>query len=68
MTGIQLRIPQDKITNPFSHNTILERDGVFYSVNHYRAGWTHDVDNDGNRIYKTERFEIRYEVTSNKPV
>ena len=68
MTGIQYRISTDKVRNPYSHNTVLERDGVFYSVNHYRAGLTYDRNSFGERIYKHERFEIRYEVTSNTAV
>lgn len=68
MTGIHHRIYQDKVTNPYSPKAILERNGQFFSVNHYPAGLTHDLDEHGNRIYKEERFEIRYEVTSNEPV
>jgi hypothetical protein len=67
MTGIHDRIPDDEVKNPFSPNAILTRDGKSYSVNHYRKGLTHDIDINGNRIVKNERFEIRYEVT-NTPV
>lgn len=52
----------DKFVNPFSWNTVMIRDGVPYSVNHYRAGLTWARDEAGERIYKEERVEIRYSL------
>lgn len=50
----------DRIINPFSWNTIMLREGRWWSVNHYPAGRVVSGE------HKPERVEIRYDVRTAK--
>lgn len=54
--GLNPRLESDRVINPFSWNTVVKRNGAYYSVNHYRR----DVA-PGRSL--PERFEFRYELT-----
>jgi len=62
MTGTEDVLPTDKFVNQYKWNVIWIRDGIPYSVNHFPAGLTWDRDDNNDRIYKSERVEIRYEL------
>ena len=50
MTGIHKQLETDRILFPYSWRSILIRDGILYSINHYRSG----------------EMEIRYSIDSQK--
>ncbi len=59
MVGLHPRLESDGVINPYSWNTVVKRNGSFYSVNHYPR----DVI-AGKSL--PERFEFRYELTRTK--
>lgn len=57
MVGVKRRLSSDGVINPFSWNTVVKRNGDFYSVNHYPAGRSATT---GKSL--PERFEFRYQL------
>lgn len=57
MVGVQPRLEDDVVINPFSWNAIVLRNGAYFSVNHYHRGISCTT---GKSL--PERFEFRYEL------
>lgn len=58
MVGVKVVKSSDVLINPFAGNTILLRDGKYYSVNHYPA-----MRSASTGEWLVERVEFRYELT-----
>lgn len=60
MTGVTKIRTTDKIVNRFSWNTIMLREGVWHSINHWPSGRVVDG------TWKPERAEVRYIIRTAK--
>jgi hypothetical protein len=55
MVGVKSRLDGDVVINPYSWNTVVFRNGDYYSVNHYPRGTSVTTGRS-----MPERFEFRY--------